>query len=176
MCIEPRLPALLGETLFTHSATTENNDRLDIAASHFWGGRFERAFFDVRVLNPYDPSNRTLPTVTCYQRHEREKRRKYEEWIREVEHASCVPLVLSCTGGADPCASNFFQRLAALQAKKHHSTYSMVMKLLRCRISFALLRSAIACFRSARSTYHHLGRIDMSAMDLAMSEGWVECN
>ena len=133
-------------------------------------------FFDVRVFNPYAPSNRTLQTAACYRRHEREKRCKYEERVREVEQASFVPLVLSCTGGAGPCATNFFQRLAALQAEKHHSTYSMVMELLRCRLSFALLRSAIACLRSARSTYHYPGQIDMSAVDLAMSEGRVERN
>ena len=130
----------------------------------------------MRVFNPYAPSNRTLLTATCYRRHEREKRGKYEERVREVEQASFVSLVLSCTGGAGPCATNFFQRLAALQAEKHHSTYSMMMELLLCRLSFALLRSAIACLRSARSTYHHPGQIDMSAVDLAMSEGRVERN
>ena len=88
VCVEPRLQPLTGETLSTRSATTEDNARLDVAASGFWGGRFERAFFDVRVFNPYAPSNKTLPTATCYRRHEREKRRKYEERIREVEHAS----------------------------------------------------------------------------------------
>ena len=31
-------------TLSTHSAITYDNVRLDIAASGFWGGRFEMAF------------------------------------------------------------------------------------------------------------------------------------
>ena len=96
---------------------------------------------------------------------------KYEERICEVEHASFVPLVLSCTGGAGPCAINFFQRLAALQAEKHHSTYSMVMEVLRCHFS-----SAITCLRSARSSFHHPGHIDMSTVYLAMSKGRVECD
>ena len=51
----------------------------------------------MRVFNPYAPLNRTLQTAACYQRHECEKRRKYEERICGVEHASFVPLVLSCT-------------------------------------------------------------------------------
>ena len=174
VCVEPRLQPLTGETLSTRSATTEDNARLDVAASGFWGGRFERAFFDVRVFNPYAPSNKTLPTATCYRRHEREKRRKYEERIREVEHASFVPLVMSCTGGAGPCATVFFKRLAAMQAEKHHSTYSTVMGLLRCRLSFALLRSSITCLRSARSSVRCPGRIDLGVADLAMSEGQVE--
>ena len=65
VCIEPRLQPLSGETLSTRNATTEGNARLDVAASGFWGGRFERAFFDVRVFNPYAPSNRTLQTAAC---------------------------------------------------------------------------------------------------------------
>ena len=176
ICIEPCLQALSSETLSTCSATTEDHARLDVAASGFWGGRFEMAFFDVRGFNPYAPSNRTLQTAACYRQHEQEKRSNYKERIREVEHASFVPLVLSSTGVAGPRVTNFFQRLAALQAKKHHSTYSMVMEVLRCRLSLALLRSAIACLRSAQSTNHHPGQIDMSAVELAMSEGRVERN
>ena len=128
----------------------------------------------MRVFNPYAPSNKTLPTATCYRCHKREKRRKYEERIREVEHPSFVPLVMSCTGGAGPCTTVFFKRLAAMQAEKHHSTYSTVMGLLRCRLSFALLRSSITCLRSARSSVRCPGRIDLGVADLAMSEGQVE--
>ena len=124
-----------GETLSTRSATTEDNARLDVAASGFWGGRFEGAFFDVRGFNPYVPSNRAPPTATCYRRHEREKRRKYEERIPEVEHASFVPLVMSCTGGAGPCATIFFKRLACLvcascMASHCHFTVCVAMNLI----------------------------------------------
>ena len=72
VCAEPHLQPLLGETLSTRSATTEDNAWLDVAASGFWVGRFESA---------YAPSNRTLPTATCYRCHEHEKRCTYEEWI-----------------------------------------------------------------------------------------------
>ena len=46
-----------------------------------------------------------------------------------------------------------FKRLVAMQAKKHHSTYSTVMALIRCCFSFTLLRSSISCLRSARSSF-----------------------
>ena len=107
--VEPRLQLLSGETFTTHSTATEDNSRPDIAASGFWGGRFQRAFFDIRLLNPFAPSNWTPQMTTCYRRHECEKRRKYDQRIREVEHASFVPLVMSCTGGAGPCATMFLQ-------------------------------------------------------------------
>ena len=171
--VEPRLQPLSGETFTTRSTATEDNSRLDIAASGFWGGRFERAFFDVRGFNPFAPSNRTPQTTTCYQRHEREKRRKYDQRVPEVEHASFVPLVMSCTGGAGPCATVFLRRLAALSTERHHSNYSTVMELLRVRLSFALLRSSIMCLRSSRSSARHPRRIDLGAADLPMIEGQV---
>ena len=172
--IEPQLQRFSGETFTTRSTGTEDNSRLDIAARGFWGGRFERALFDVRVFNPLAPSNRTPQITTCYRNHEREKRRKYDQRVWEVEHASFVPLVMSCTGGAGPCASVFLRRLAALSTEKHHSKYSTVMELLRVRISFALLRSSIMCLRSSRSSIRHPRRIDLGAADLAMTEGQVE--
>ena len=44
--------------------------RLDIAANGFWGGRFERTYFDVCVFNPYAPSNSSSNLSSCYRRHE----------------------------------------------------------------------------------------------------------
>ena len=57
--LEPPLQPLSGESLSLRTASVEDNARLDVAASGFWGGRFERAFFDVRVFNPHASSNRT---------------------------------------------------------------------------------------------------------------------
>ena len=38
--------------------------------------------------------------------------------------------------------------------KKGHKTYGKLMSYVRCRLSFALLRSAIMCIRGSRSAYH----------------------
>ena len=46
------------EELCGQSANTTDGARLDIAANGYWGGRFERTFVDVRLFNPYTPSNR----------------------------------------------------------------------------------------------------------------------
>ena len=40
------------------SAITDDGACLDIAVYGFWGGRFEKAFLDVRVFNPSAQSNR----------------------------------------------------------------------------------------------------------------------
>ena len=97
--IEPHLQPLGGETLRGASANIQDGARLDIAANGFWGRRFERAFFDVRVFNTHAPTNRQPQLSSCYRRHENAKKRVYDQRIREVEHSSFVPLVMSVTGG-----------------------------------------------------------------------------
>ena len=43
--IEPHLHSLSSESMSTGSASVENNARLEIAASGFWGGGFSVAIF-----------------------------------------------------------------------------------------------------------------------------------
>ena len=54
------------------TANHDDNARLDIAANGFWGGQFERSYFDVRIFNPIAPSNQ--PLHSAYRRHDKEKR------------------------------------------------------------------------------------------------------
>ena len=57
VCVEPTLQPITCEVLSNATAISDDGARLDIAANGFWGGRSERAFFDVRVFNPHAPSN-----------------------------------------------------------------------------------------------------------------------
>ncbi len=50
VAIESHLQPLTGEHLSYNSAITEDGARLDVAMFGFWGGRFEKAFLDVRVF------------------------------------------------------------------------------------------------------------------------------
>ena len=77
VCVEPTLQPVTGEVFSNVTAISVDGARLDIAANGFWGGRFERAFFDVRVFNPFASSNRQ-PLPTCYRKHENQKKRAYE--------------------------------------------------------------------------------------------------
>ena len=72
--IEPHLQLLTGEVLSHRSAITSEGARLDVAMYGSWGGRFEKAFLDVRVFNPCAQSNRQSPLSSVYRRHEQEKR------------------------------------------------------------------------------------------------------
>ena len=114
VCIEPMLQPVTGETLTGASAITEDGARLDITANGFWGGHFERAYFDVRIFNPHAPSNRQQSLVSTYKKHERAKIRAYEQRVREVEHGSLTPLVMSLSGGCANAANITYKRLATM--------------------------------------------------------------
>ena len=153
--VEPDLQEVTAEVLSRQTSITTNGARLDIAANGFWGGRFERTFVDVRVFNPNAPSNRNTTIEKCYRKHEMEKKRAYAQRVREIEHSSFTPIVLSASGGFAREATNFYKRLASRLADKWDQPYSLTMSWLRCTISFALLRSAIQCIRGARSSGGH---------------------
>ena len=98
VCIEPTLQPVTDKLPSRASAITDDGARLDIAASGFWGGRYERAFFDVWIFNSHAPSSRQ-PISTCYRKQENSKKRAYEQRVHEIKHGSFTPLVCSATGG-----------------------------------------------------------------------------
>ena len=130
--VEPDLQPITDETMTAATANTSDGARLDIAMNGFWGGRFERTFVDVRVFNPYAPSNRNLTISTCYRNHENQKKRAYDQRIREVEHATFTPLVLSATGGLARQAAVFYKCLANLLSSKINQPCSKTINWLRC--------------------------------------------
>ena len=165
---EPDLQPLSNEIMSAATSNTSTGARLDVAANGFWGSRFERAYLDVRVFNPFAPSNQQSSISACYRSHENMKKRSYEQRIREVEHATFTPLVLSATGGMARQATTFYKRLASLLAAKHDQPYGPTVNWLRCRLSFSLLRSAIQCIRGARSSCGHA--VSTPPIDLAIAE------
>ena len=148
--IEPTLIPLSGEAQLGKSANTSSEARLDVSARGFWGDRFARTMFDVRIFHPNAPSVRTVPVNSLYVRHEKEKRRRYEQRVKDVEGATFVPLVLSTAGGMGRSSSVTFKRIAALLAEKTGLSYAATINVVRCRLSFALLRSAITALRGSR--------------------------
>ena len=129
--------------------------------------RFERTFVDVRVFNPYAPSNRNTTIEKTYRKHEMEKKRAYTQRVWEIEHSSFTPLVLSASGRFAREATHFYKRLASRLADKWDQPYSLMMRWLRCTISFALLHSAIQCIRGTRSSRGHAV---FSPVDLVTAE------
>ena len=149
VCTEPELQPITGESLTGASSNVQDGARLDIAANGFWGGRFKRTCFDVRVFNPHAPSNRQSSLSSCYRPQESLKKCAYEQRVREVEHASFTPLVLSATGDLANEATVFYKRLASCLSMKWDQSYSSTMFWLRCRLTLSLLHSAIQRIRGA---------------------------
>ena len=93
--IEATLIPLSGEAQLGKSANTSSEARLDVSARGFWGDRLSRTMFDVRIFHPNAPSVRTVPVNSLCVRHEKEKRRRNEQRVKDVEGATFVPLVFS---------------------------------------------------------------------------------
>ncbi len=174
--IEPELQPLTGERFDLRSANVEDGARLDVRAESFWGRDRQCAFFDVRVFNPLAHTYRNIPLTSSYRRNEQEKRRRYDQRVREVEHGSFSPLVFSATGGMGPTAKVVYKKLASMIATKHDKPYSQTINWLRCRLCFSLLRSAVMCLRGSRSSQGHPAKpiISEASIELALSEGHVQ--
>ena len=67
---------------------------------------------------------------------EQEKRRAYDECIREVERACFSPLVFSASGGMGPSATTVYSKLASMLASKWDRPYNRCMFRLRCQLCF----------------------------------------
>ena len=169
--LEPVLQSLTGETLNHATSNTHDEARADISARDFWGNR-QKAFFDIKVFNPFAKSNQKFALPSCYTHHEKSKRRMYEQRIIEVEHGSFTPLVFSTTGGMGRLATIFYKRLASMLADKRQQPYATTMGWLRCQLSFSLLRSTILCLRGSRSRHNYIPRLPIST-DLAVNETCV---
>ena len=148
---EPRLQPLHDERFQFRSANREDEARLDVRASDFWC-KGQEAFFDIRVFYPIAPSYRQKDLTALYRMHEQEKKRQYAERVREVEHGVFTPLVFASTGGMARECTIFFKRIADTLSDKKQIPFSQIMYLIRCRISFALLRSAVRAIRGSRSS------------------------
>ena len=61
-------------------------------SARFLGRHVQKAFLDVRVFNPSSRSNWQASLKSVYRRHEQEKKRQYEQRVREVEHATFTPI------------------------------------------------------------------------------------
>ena len=107
-----------------------------------------------------------------YRRHELEKRRQYEQRVWEVEHSTFTPHVMSTTEGMGKAATTFYKKLASMLSEKNDALYSETLRLIRCRLGFALLRSSIMCIRGARSSARHLvSDATQEPINLQLAEG-----
>ena len=168
MAVEPLLQPLDGETFKAKSTATSQEAR-SVRAAGFWTRR-EDAFFDVRVFHSNAPSYRQMTFLEACEHHQRLKQLEYEERVINVDHGSFCPLVFSTSGAIGPLCTRFLKRWAGKIADKDNSNYAEVMAWLCCRISLALLHSAVMCVRGSRSSRH---TPVLDNRQISMAEGHV---
>ena len=163
---EPSLTPLSGEEFTSRTTSREDDARCDVAARGFWV-RGSKAFLDIRVFNPMARSYANQPLATTYNSLERAKKAKYNERILNIEHGTFTPLVLSCFGGMGTEASRFFNRLGLKVAEKRDEPASCTISLIRTKLSFSLLRSALLCIRGSRS--HKIQSLPFQEHDVTLA-------
>ena len=124
--------------------------KLGATSSAVGFGNMRQAYFDVKVVSPFARSNTHLEPAQLFKNAERAKIREYKERIRNVEHADFNPLVFTCSGGIAPQSHLVLKRLAEKLSEKQNIQLSVVSGWLRCRLSFALLRTTLLCVRATR--------------------------
>ncbi|MGL5814518.1 MAG: reverse transcriptase domain-containing protein, partial [Aeromonas sp.] len=136
----------------TPAPTPATHDRGDIAIR----GLFERgtnAIIDVRITNLDSLTSRTRDAATILQRHETEKRRRYQD-ICASRRESFHPFVASTDGMLAPEATRILQHLAEIMARKQQRPYSAIMKHLRLRLAITLVKAVHHCLRGSRKKRH----------------------
>jgi len=71
-------------------------------------------------------------------------------------------------------ATVVYKYIATLLFEKRGQSYSKTLYWLRCKLGFSLLHSAVACLRGLRSSYHHYGSSETTAIDLICAEGRLD--
>ena len=144
---ELQLQAVEGEVV---KGLLGDNARPDARARGFWR-QGQNAYFDVRVTNTNADSQKHLTTDKILERHEKEKKRHYNHRIMNIEHGTFTPLVFSVNGSTGKECSMFHKHLAEMIATKSGERYEKIISIIRCRLSFLILKSSLMCIRGSRS-------------------------
>ena len=164
--IEPGLLPIKANK-FESSGNTSDSSRLDIAARGLWGP-FQRTLFDVRIFHPNCDSYRSSDITDLYKLHENQKIREYGNRVAQIEKASFTPLVYSTHGGMSIQAERFYKRLAKLISEKRKESYDDVIRHLRTKIRFTLLKSVLVSLRGVRGRHHQRQETPLSFVEFGL--------
>ena len=169
MSIEPDLQPLTGEQLSLATSNRAEGARPDVAANGFWGGRYERALFDVKVFNPYAPSYRHTPLLALY-------RQLKKCGYRTEGSRSRTHVVHSTRNVAGWRSEQSSQQYVQRTCQPTHSEVELKLQfghgLVALRLMFSLLRSSIMCIHGAHSSSGHAAK-PLLSVDLMTAESQV---
>ena len=138
---------------------TGDNARPNTRARVVWR-QGQNAFFDILLTNTNARSQKHLPVNAILKKHEKEKKENCNSRIINVEHGTFTPLIFSLTGGEGPGTSVFHKHIAQSIANKTEEKFEKVQTLIRCKLTFLILRSVLFCIRGSRSISKDLVVLD----------------
>ena len=103
-----------------------DNARVDIRSRGFWR-RGQNAYFDVRVTNADAESQSAQTLDAVLKKHERDKKRQYNQRCMNIECGSFTPLVYTVKGSMGPECSVYHKFLADKIAEKTGEQYNKVI-------------------------------------------------
>ena len=123
--------------------------------------------FFLRVFNPFAPSHLKQNLQKVFTGNEKEKKRQYNSRVIEVEHGSFTPLVFSAYGGS----SQETERTISETSSKRQSRTKCSHKLVRTKLSFAILRSAVLSIRGSRTVRKNEVITDPAEIEIGKAVG-----
>ena len=144
------------------STARENEAQCDVAARDVWT-RGVNTVLDVRVFNPLAPSYRSLAPTQIYKKLENEKKGKYAERVVQVEKGTFTPMVFSSLGGCGVEASRLIKRMAEMLADKQSVDKAGATNLIKTKLAFSVLKSAVLCIRGTRSSKCRRAEVEIDA-------------
>ena len=111
----------------------------------------QNAFFDIRLINVNENSQEHQTVENILKKHEKEKRRAYNNRIMNVEHGTFIALDFSLTEGEVPETSTFHKHIAQKYCEKNEGKYEKILSLITCKLSFLILRSVLICVKGSCS-------------------------
>ena len=147
--VEPQLQKINEGDCLSSKTIKGDQARLDVSARGVWTP-FDKTFLDIRVSHPNCLSNRTKTLQEVYEENEDEKKDEYLERVLNVEKATFIPAVFLTSGGMSKECKRFVNRLADLIARKRKERYCDVVRHVRTRLRFAMLRTTLIALRGYR--------------------------
>ena len=98
------------------------------------------------------------------------KKRAYNEQVKEIEHGSFPPIVMSATGDMAREWSKFYSRLSEMIAEKRDQLYPVIGSWIRRKMSFSFIRSIDMCIQRIRSMTSSNDLLTSTTNDAVASE------
>ena len=149
--IEPALQPVPNPKIFNKKTANIRGDaRLDIRTRGFWR-EGQNAFFDVRITNAECDSQVNSTVQSVLRKNEQDKKREYNQRVMDIEHGTFTPLVFTTSGAMGFECSKYHKTLAEKMSRKNGEKYEDVMRYIRVKVSFLVMKATLLCLRGSRT-------------------------